>query len=295
MNEYVEAEVNVRYIEFKVDGEVIDRVEITPSFWESGQGLAEIKARIAHMNPEVRALLIEAVRELWPQIEAEVAKEIYAAPPGEGRDEAIRALERAGVGPPGVPDAVFAPIRELARSRIGEDVDAFYSILGSRCPRGSLEDLEEILAGVWPGLVDIPHASREPDVTPKDYQMGAMKVSADLARKMDALWNEVRAHSFIDPPPIPVMSGFRPFGVTAGSGGLRDEHGKLDATDTYGHWKGKAVDLRTKDWRSQCNPPISLPQLDEFAANVGLERPWPGGKGKHNDPQHWSHWGVHYG
>ena len=293
MGKYVEAEVNVRYIEFKVDGEVIDRVEITPSFWESGQGLAEIRARIAHMNPEVRALLIEAVRELWPQIEADVRDEVYAAPPGEGREEAIRALERMGVGPPGVPDAVLEPIRELGRSRVGDDIGAFTSILDSRCPGGTLEDIEEILAGIWARLVDIPHATREPDVTDSDYEMGAMKVSVELATKIGALWNEVRAHSYIDPPPIPVMSGFRPFGVTAGKGHLRDVHGTLDATDLYGHWSGNAVDLRTKSWRAKCYPPITLEQLDEFAANVGLERPWPGGKGKRNDPQHWSHWGVH--
>ena len=295
MDEYVEAEVNIRYVELNVNGEVIDRVEITPSFWESGQGLAEIKARIAHMNPEVRALLIEGIRELQPQIEADVAKEIYAAPPGEGREEAIRELERMGIGPPGVPDVVLEPIRELARSRIGDDIGAFTSISDSRCPGGTLEDLEEILSGVWARLEDIPHATREADITDRDYEMGAMKVSVELASKIGALWNEVCVHSFIDPPPIPVMSGFRPFGVTAGSGGLRDEHGTLDATDTYGHWKGEAVDLRTKDWRSQCNPPISLPRLDELAANVGLERPWPRRKGKRSDPQHWSHLGVHYG
>lgn len=293
MDKYVEAEVNVRYIEFKVDGDVIDRVEITPSFWEGGQGIAEIKARLAHMAPEVRALLVEAVREIWAQIEAEVKKEVHAAPAGEGREEAIRALERMGVGPPGVPEAVLEPIRELARSRIGEGPLNFASILNSRCRGGSLEDLEGVLVDVWAGLDDIPHASPEPEVKAKDYVMGAMKVSARMAPKIDALWNEVRAHGYIDPPPIPVMSGFRPFGVTAGSGGLRDLHGTLDAWDENGHWKGDAVDLRTKYWRSQCHPPISLPQLDEFAANVGLERPWPGGKGKRSDPQHWSHWGVH--
>ena len=287
MEKYVETEVTVRYIEFKVDGQVIDRVEIGPSFWECGQGIAEIKARLAHMAPEVRALLIEGVRELWPQIGADVREEIYAAPPGEGREEAIRALERMGVGPPGVPDAVLEPIRELSRSPLAEDQADFILILQRRrC--NSLEELEAELGTIWAGLDDIPHASPEPEITPEDLKRGAMKVGPRLRAKIDALWDEVRAHSYTDPPPIPVMSGFRPFAVTAGLYGLRDVHGTLDAWDENGHWKGDALDLRTKHWRSQCDPPITLKQLDEWAEYVGLERPW-----KKRDRQHWSYWGVH--
>jgi hypothetical protein len=294
VGKYVQTEVTVRYVEFKVDGEVIDRVEITPSFWDSRQGITEIKARLAHMNPEVRALLIEAVRDLWPQIEADVAKEVYAAPPGEGSAEAIRELERAGIGPPGVPAAVLEPIRKLARSQFPDDQADFKLIL-SRRRCNSLRDLEAELGVIWASLDDIPRASPEPDITPEDLKRGAMKAGPQLRLKIEALWNEVRAHSYTDPPPMPVMSGFRPFGVTAGLYGLRDVHGTLDTLDEDGHWSGNAVDLRTKHWRRQCHPPITLRQLDEFAANVGLERPWPGGKGKRNDPQHWSHWGVHTG
>jgi len=67
---------------------------------------------------------------------------------------------------------------------------------------------------------------------------------------------------------------YRPWGTTAGSGRYEDPCGCLDSQDDDGHWSGRGGDIPTKWFRLACNPIPTVEQINAFAIEAGLDRPW---------------------
>jgi len=68
---------------------------------------------------------------------------------------------------------------------------------------------------------------------------------------------------------IPINSDFRELGETCQD----DEHGALDSTDRYGHWRGFAVDVQNNYWGSRCYPNLTEKEILEAAYAADLKRP----------------------
>ncbi len=83
-------------------------------------------------------------------------------------------------------------------------------------------------------------------------------------------------------PPIPVLSAYRRLGTTViggttAAGGSDDICGELDSYDEFGHWRGLAADMPTKDWReigcfNECGVKLPLRVLDSLGRQAGLHR-----------------------
>jgi hypothetical protein len=107
----------------------------------------------------------------------------------------------------------------------------------------------------------------------------------ELIRRLVRWWDVIKYYCDVDAP-IPVVSAYRRLGTSVPVGKPEpDWCGARDSNDRFGHWRGLAVDLQTKDWRKyNCGEKeLPLAQLDAMAKEARLFRPW-----KTNDPTHWT-------
>jgi hypothetical protein len=107
-----------------------------------------------------------------------------------------------------------------------------------------------------------------------------MHIHAELKEPLDA-FREVLRDVYDYPNDIEVSACYRPLGthvpkIPPDQEG--DPCGQVDARDTKGHWRGKAVDLRTKPIRAHFGIPDEKADsenfLDKIGKVVGLKRPY---------------------
>ncbi len=107
-----------------------------------------------------------------------------------------------------------------------------------------------------------------------------MHIHAELLEPLEA-FREVLRDVYDYPNDIEVSACYRPLGThipKSPPDQKGDPCGKIDAPDYKGHWRGKAVDLRTKPIRGHFDIPDEDKNkwnfLDKIGRVVGLKRPY---------------------
>lgn len=205
---------------------------------------------------------------------------------GQGEGEAEGATVVA------IPQGVYKYIAVAAGSAEHFERIKTYRAVTAKDRKQAIDDLKAIIAREYARLTAISCGVATGD-NPNPEEGGAM-AHPELATKLGELFEFASGIQ-----PMEVISGFRPLGMTAGDMGYTDSYGANDASDDFGHWCGKAADLRTKDWRREgCENRVwniddkgfrtydektKINELDYFGDLIGVFRPW-----KIGDPTHWS-------
>jgi hypothetical protein len=151
-------------------------------------------------------------------------------------------------------------------------------------------DREAEVGFIQDNLVKIPFGKEGDDrfkyVGNTDMEQWARPV---IIQRLVALVDKVRKyfedkHEVDYVPPMPIQSGYRRLGTTVIGGatakGTSDDIcGKLDSYDEFGHWRGLAADMPTKDWReldcfNQCGFELPLSVFDNLGRQALLHRPF---------------------
>ena len=171
-----------------------------------------------------------------------------------------------------------------------DEVTAEPSTLGSgRClPGKHYKNRESEVGFIQDNLVKIPFGkegdNRFKYVGDTEMEKWARPV---FVQRLVALVDKVRLyfeekHDVDNVPPMPVESGSRRLGttVTGGTtaeGSSDDICGELDSYDEFGHWRGLAADMPTKDWRelecfNRCGFELPLSVFDNLGRQARLHR-----------------------
>lgn len=159
---------------------------------------------------------------------------------------------------------------------------------GPCLPGKHYADHEDEVDFIQDNLVKIPFGKEGDDRFKYVGDTGMEKWARGvMVQRLVALVDKVRQyydekHGVDHVPPMPVESGYRRLGTTViggttAEGRSDDICGELDSRDKFGHWRGLAVDMPTKDWReldcfNQCGVELPLAVFDNLGRQARLHR-----------------------